>query len=725
MKRRDFVMGAGGGLLAVGGGRAAPEKQATGGRGPMSTRKLLEGLEPGTIETIAGVGWREGGEAASTDAGWPLGTVRNARGELIVVDYHGHRIFRIDRAGILHRFAGDGVPGFSGDGGPALSARFNAPHDLWQDRHGNLFVSDLLNFRIRRIDGTTGIVTTVAGCGRRGRRGDGGPALEAELNITSGIATDRAGNLYVADEIDCTVRRVDARTGIITRFAGIGVGGYNGDGIPALEAALYHPEHLALDAEDNLYICDNSNDRIRRVDRRGIIETVAGNPFMAQIDGLMSRSSAGDGGPAREALILMPDALFVDRRDDIYIGEKYGYRIRRVDARTGRIETIAGTGVPGFGADGDVGPRSVINSCESGLWVDDDRSVFWGDCSGRLRRVDGATGIVRTVLGGPDIGDRRKATEAFLRAPAGIAVSSGTLYFADGWNHRVRAIDLESWAIRTVAGNGAREFGGDGEAAVDAMLGNPYDVALDAGGNLFIADSRRSHVRRVDASGVITSCVGNGFPWDAGDGGAAVSARVTQPLSVAVGPEGDLYVGDGIGRIRRVDGRTRRIATFAGTGIRGYAGDGGPAVEARITQPFALAFGPDGTLYFADSGNHAIRRVDREGRISTIVGTGKSGASPAGRPGTATDLASPRGVAVGSDGTVYVADTDNHRILALDPAGRIDLVAGAAEGGDGPDGPADRCRLNRPHNLALAAGCLLISDYGNNRIRAVKLARRR
>lgn len=723
MNRRDFVMGTGGGLLGV--GRAAPEKRSMGGRGPMSTRKLLESLEPGTIETVAGVGWREGTEAASTDAGWPVGVVRNPRGEVIVVDYHGQRIFRIDRAGILHRFASDGVPGFSGDGGPALAARFNAPHDLWQDRQGNLFVSDLLNFRIRRIDGATGVVTTVAGCGRRGRGGDGGPALEAELNITSGVATDSAGNLYLADEIDCTVRRVDARTGIITRYAGLGVGGYNGDGIPAVQAALYHPEHLACDAEDNLYICDNSNDRIRKVDTRGIITTVLGNPIAAGVDGQHSRSSSGDGGPAVEATLIMPDSLFVDGRGDIYVGEKYGFRIRHVDARTGIVRTVVGTGIPGFGRDGDVGERTQINACEVGLWVDPDGSVLWTDCGGRLRRVDPHTRIVTTLFGGTSVGDGGPARAASLTGPAGIAVApDGTIYFADMWNQRVRAIAPDG-TIRTVAGNGARHYGGDGGPATEAYLGNPSAVALDREGNVYIADPRHSHIRRVDRSGTISAYVGNGFARDRGDGGSRLAAEITAPRSVAIGPDGALYLGDVVGRIRRVDAGTGRIETAVGCGLQGYRGDGGPATRARIMQPSAIVFDRRGDLLFADSGTHTVRRVDRTGTITTLAGTGVPGFSPDGTPATRAELRSPSGLAVDDAGRIYVAEAGNHRIRRVERDGTLRTLAGTGEPGDGGDGgPALKCRFNELSGIALIEpDALLVSDHFNSRVRVVKLDR--
>ncbi len=599
----------------------------------MSLRTFLRNLPPGQVATIAGVGWHSGTEAAATDAGWPMGVVRDPKGDLLVVDYHGQRIWRIDGEGILHPFAGDGVQGFAGDGGPASDARFDSPHDLWRDREGNLYLSDLGNHRIRRIDAATGVITTVAGCGVRGREGDGGPATEAQLDISSGVAKDSQGNLYIADEPSSTVRKVDTQ-GIIRRYAGIGVGGFNGDGIPALEAALYHCEHLAVDSRDNLYICDNSNDRIRKVDRRGILTTVLGNPYPAGVDCGSLRSSIGDGGPAVDACIIMPDAIFIDARDNLYVAEKYGFRVRRVDAATGIVRTVVGTGVPGFGDDGDVGPKSQINSCECGLWADPDGTTFWSDCSGRLRKVDGRTGIVSTVLGGVSVRDGGLATNAFITGPNGIAAGSdGTLYFADLWGQRIRAVDLETWQIRTVAGNGVRFYGGDGGAAVDAYLGNPHDVAQGPDGEIYIADTRYNRIRRVDPAGSIATHVGTGMSYDSGDGGPSVSAAVTAPLAVTASPRGEVYLGDSVGRIRRVDPDTGVITTVAGTGRPGFGGDGGPAREASISGPSALTLDREGNLYFADTGNHAVPLRRRQRTDADRGRDGTPGAGSRRRPG--------------------------------------------------------------------------------------------
>ncbi len=703
----------------------------------MNLVQFFADLPPGTIASIAGVGYSEGIPAAAADAGWPLGVVRLPDGDLIACDYHAHRLWRIDQEGILHTFAGDGVPGNSGDGGPAAKARFFCPHDLSRDREGNLFLSDLCNHTIRRIDYQTGIINRVAGTGQVGRGGDGGLATESELDCTCGVAVDDEGNIYLSSEWMNTIRRVDARTGIIETvfgqiarhypsergqsrpFAGPGLSlmGYHGDGGPASEAAFYHPEHLAFDSKGDLYVCDNSNDRIRKIDRRtGIITTVLGNG---------QRASNGDGGPAVEASTLMPDAICLDVHDNLYVGEKYGFRVRKVDARSGIVTTLVGNGVPGFGEEGLHGSQTTCNSCEAGIWADPDGTVYWGDCSGRLRRYDGGTGIVTTALGGTSVHDGEAATQGFLCGPAGLSSGpDGHIYFADKWNQRVRGIDPERGLIRTVAGNGARAYGGDNRPAPEAYLGNPHDVSVDARGRVVIADTRHGHVRRVDEDGVIRVVAGTAQQWDKGDGGPAVGACLVHVLCVAHGPGGDIYLGDGgVGRIRRIDARSGIITTVAGTGLPGCDGDNGPATRARIGSPTAICFDAGGTLYFADQAFHVIRKVDPRGVITTLAGCGEAGYSPDGTPALKARLNQPTGLAVSRSGRIYFSDTCNNRVRYIAPDGTLKTVAGSAEAGDaGDNGPAIRARLNHPHGLCFyGEDILLISDHFNNRIKAVKL----
>lgn len=703
----------------------------------MNLIDLFERLAPGTIETIAGVGYHDAVPAKETDAGWPMGVVRRSDGDVIVCDYQAHRLWRIDNDGILHRFAGDGVSGAEGDDGPALDARFFHPHDLSQDHEGNLYLSDLGNRTIRRIDARTGIITRVAGCGRTGRGGDGGPALEAELDCTCGVAVDREGNIFLSDEWANNIRRIDARTGIIDTWAGLNARhhlsehgasrpaagprhslmGYHGDGGPASEAAFYHPEHLAFDSKGNLYVCDNSNDRIRKIDAEsGIITTVLGNG---------QRSSNGDGGPAAKASVLMPDSICLDAHDNLYVGEKYGFRVRKVEAKTGIVRTLVGTGVPGFGDEDVLGTETTCNSAEAGIYADPDGSVYWGDCSGRLRRCDGTTGIVTTVLGGTSVHDGEESTRAFLCGPGGLSLApDGRLCVADVWNQRIRSIDLQSGITQTVAGNGARAYGGDGGPAVEAYLGNPHDVSVDSGGRVVIADTRHGHVRRVDCNGIIHGVAGAAFQWDKGDGGPANCACLVHVMSVAHDTHDNIYIGDaGVGRIRKVDRESGTIDTVAGCGLPGYTGDGGLAREAKIGRPTALHFDGKGNLYFTDEAHHVVRKVDVDGRISTVVGSGEPGFSPDGTPAVDARIHTPFGLAVTDDGTIYFSDSYNHRVRWIAPDGTLQTIAGCAVPGDrGDGGTASVASINEPHGLCLyGKDILLISDRNNNRIKAMRL----
>ncbi|MBM3265296.1 MAG: SMP-30/gluconolactonase/LRE family protein [candidate division Zixibacteria bacterium] len=697
----------------------------------------FRGLAAGRMITLAGVGQRHGIPAKEADAGWPMGVTRNPGGDLIVVDYQWNRIWRIDRDGILHPFAGDGIPGNSGDGGPASEARFYWPHDLTQDRHGNLYLSDLGNYTIRRIDGKTGVVTRVAGSGALGRGGDGGPAIDAELDCTCGVAVDAGGHLFLASEWMNNIRRVDARTGIIETvfgqiarhypsehgnsrpFAGPGLalGGYHGDGGPARDAGFFHPEHLAFDSAGALYVCDNSNDRIRKIDMKtGIVTTILGTG---------QRASNGDGGPAVEASVLMPDAICVDAHDNLYVGEKYGFRIRKVDRRTGIVRTLVGTGVPGFGEEGLHGSITRCNSVESGICADPDGTVFWGDCSGRLRRYDGTTGIVTTVLGGTSVHDGETADRAFLNGPGGLSVGpDGHIYITDAWAQRVRAIDPATGVIRAVAGTGARAYGGDNGPAIEAHLGNPQDISVDAEGRVVIADHRHGHVRRVDRDGIIRNLAGAAFQWDKGDGGPAIQACLVNPASVAHAPDGSVFVGDAVGRIRKINAQTGIITTVAGVGRSGLTGDGGPATKAKIGNPVALCFDRHGHLYVADAVYHVIRRVDAEsGTITTVAGCGVAGFSPDGTRATDARICAPWGVAVDHAGGVYFSDSKNNRVRRITENGALETVVGNGVPGDaGDEGAATEMRLNEPHSLCFYGDdLLLVGDHLNNKIRAVKL----
>ena len=582
------------------------------------------------------------------------------------------------------------------------------PHDLCLDARGNLYFSQLgargpdegPEF-IYRIDAETGILTIVAGSGKKGRGGEGRPALEAEFDTTTGVAVDADGNIFICDRMASTARVVDAKTGILSKYLG-------------LEAGFKHPEHLALDSADNLYVCDNGNNCIHRIDRKtGIISTVLGTG---------ANTSSGDGRPAREASTGIPDALFIDKLDNLYVGEVGGCRVRKVDAKTGIVTTLAGTDVPGFGEEGLPGPQTRCDPIESGLWADPDGTVIFSDSSGRLRRIDAETGIVTTIAGGTSIHDGGAATQAFIGCPRGICSGlDGTIYIADMQQDRIRAIDPSTGVIRTVAGGGGRGFGGDGGPATSARFLNPYGVTVDPVGRVVIADTLNNRVRRVEANGIINTIAGNGEASDRGDGGYARNAAVHSPHAVACRQNGDILIGDSTGRIRLID-REERIRTVVGTGIQGWTGDGGLATSARIGTPAAISFDASGTLYFADLTHHAIRAVSQGGIMSTIAGSGKEGFSPDGTLAKEARLSRPYGLAVRPSGTIYFSDARNNRVRKIDGDGCLETVAGSDGGDSGDGGAATRAQLNEPHGLCFYGDdLLLISDHYNSRIRAVRL----
>ncbi|NWF93671.1 MAG: hypothetical protein HXY46_12185, partial [Syntrophaceae bacterium] len=332
------------------------------------------------------------------------------------------------------------------------------------------------------------VIETVAGNGTFGSSGDGGPATEAQLGTPIGVTVDALGNLYIADFGNSMIRRVDTN-GIITRVAGTGIWGYSGDGGPATQAKLNFPYDIKVDPLGNLYIADLDNHRIRKVDTNGIITTIAGTG---------RGGYSGDGGPAIQAQLYSPMGIALDCSGNLYIGEFNNHRIRKVDTN-GIITTIAGTGMPGYSGDG-----------------------------------------------GP-------AIQAKMWNPTGLTVDClGNLYFSDEGNSRIRKVDTKG-TITTIAGNGLWGYSGDGGLATKAMLGSLYGVALDNSGNLYIAQRDFGRIRKVDTEGIITTVAGNGYSGYSGDGGPPIEARLNNPYGVAVDGGGNLYIADEINsRIRKV-----------------------------------------------------------------------------------------------------------------------------------------------------------------------------
>ncbi|MFI7292020.1 RICIN domain-containing protein [Streptomyces anulatus] len=318
-------------------------------------------------------------------------------------------------------------------------------------------------------------------------------------------------------------------------------------------------------------------------------------------------------------------------------------------------------------------------------------------------------------------GENDAALSAQLKLPYGIAVdSTGTLYFSDYSNHRVRRVTTDG-KISTVAGTGSAGYGGDGGPAATAQLNCPREVAVDSAGTVYVADAANNRIRKITTDGKISTVAGTGAAGSGGDNGPAASAQLNKPFGVAVDSTGALYIAEfGSHRIRRVtaDGK---ITTFAGTGVAGSGGDGGPAGSAQLNTPYAVVMDRDDAVYIADSGNHRVRKVGSDGKISTVAGTGAAGFGGDDGPATAAKLNKPYGIVLDTTGTLYISEYANHRVRRVAVDGKISTVAGtgaAAFGGD--DGPAAAAKLNSPFGLAVdCVDTLYIADHLNNRIRKI------
>jgi NHL repeat-containing protein len=329
------------------------------------------------------------GQAPAIALAHPNGLALDTGGNLFITDIGTHRVLKLDRRGVLTGVAGTGEGGFNGDGQPAAKARLFAPHDVALDGSGSLLVADTYNHRVRRVD-RKGTITTVAGSGKGGYAGDNGPALKASLNNPQGIAAAPDGSLFIADTYNHVVRRVDPK-GIITTFAGTEAG-LAGDGGPANKAQLSLPMAMAVAKDGAIYISDAGNNRIRRVNREGIIETVLGS---GPGSGTAGAGFAGDGGPVEKARIFAPADLECSPSGDLFLSDSGNNRIRVISK--GVITTLAGSGTSGFGGDGGSALAAVLNTPQK-IALGRDGSVFIADrANGRVRRVDGA-GSIQSII---------------------------------------------------------------------------------------------------------------------------------------------------------------------------------------------------------------------------------------------------------------------------------------------------------------------------------------
>ena len=593
----------------------------------------------------------------------------------------------------------DTVAGSSnvGDGGPALHAPLRDGESIAVDHAGNLYVADAGDHRIRKItpDGT---ISTLAGTGIAGFSGDDGPARLAQLNLPYGVASDAAGNLYIADLGNNRIRRISPN-GVISSLPG----------------TFRSPRNVLADAQGNLYVSEFDGNRVRRINSDGTVVTVAGTG---------ASGHSGDYGLAALATLNSPAGLALDSSSALYIADSGNAQIRKVAG--GTITTVLGNGVPGSSS-----PMQL--NLPTGVALDAFGNLYVADSANHRIRKLAISGTVSTIA---------------LPARDIAFDSSSNLLIASG-EHLTKL--LVSGAIATIAGDGSYLFRGDGGPATQARLNQPNAVAVDKAGALWIADTGNSRIRSVSAAGLITTATstlhapaalsldpagnllvadppaaviwqlaatsatqslaavaGNGFQSFSGDGIPALSSALSLPSGVVAAPAGGFYIADTANnRVRRVNTGSF-LATVAGLDRGGFNGDG-IALGASLDGPTALALDSAGTLYIADTGNNRIRKLTPDGQLFTV----------AGGPTAALALNHPRGLTLDPAGTLWIADTGNHRILTLSPSGTVAVAAGVGTPGFAGDGAdALSAQFFSPSGLAVdSTGNIVVADTGNNRIR--------
>jgi sugar lactone lactonase YvrE len=615
------------------------------------------------------------------------------------------------------------------------------------DAAGNVYVADTSNHRVRKLT-PTGQLTTLAGDGTPGFAD--GPGATARFSGPQGVAVDAAGNLCVADAGNHRIRKISA-AGVVSTLAGEGSPAF-ADG-PGATARFSTPVGVAVDAAGNVYVGDRINERIRKISPTGVVSTLAGtgtngfadgpgatakfshpegvavdaagNVYVADEDtnrirkvtpaGVVS-TLAGDGtrafadGPGATARFNAPDGVAVDAAGNVYVADTDNHRLRKITP-TGSVSTLAGDAAHATDGQGAFGR---FNS-PKGVAVDAAGNLYVADRGNHLIRKVTPAGLVSTLAGSISGFADGTVVAAPFRDAEGVAVdAAGNLYVADTDQHRVRKV-TPGGVITTLAGGVSGGFS-DGQGA-DARFQNPHGMAVDASGNTYVADWNNHRIRKITPAGVASTLAGDGTAGFVDGPGA--TARFNGPQGVALDGVGNVYVADGGNQRIRTITPAGVVATLAGSGAAGFAD--GPGAAAQFSNPLGLALDGVGNDYVSDAGNHRIRKVRPTGEVTSLAGDGTLGFADG--PGPSARFAFPQGLAVDGAGKLYVADRDNHRIRVVDPLGVVTTLAGTGSVGFS-NGPGSGALFSKPQGLAVdATGTVYVVEEGSPVLRVLRPGR--
>jgi len=599
------------------------------------------------------------------------------------------------------------IGGMGSADGIGAAARFNNPRALAYD-NGSLYVTDQRNYSIRKIDVATGAVTTLAGSALSPGSTDGIGAA-ARFDHPFGLAADGAGNLYVADMDNDTIRKIVIATGAVSTIAGTTDAAGSTDANGA-NARFNHPHGMVWDGAGSLYIVDGGNFTIRKLDvASGDVTTVAGTAG--------SRGSAdAPMGPGSTARFSSTHALAF-HNGNLYVADTRNQTIRQIVVATGVVTTLAGT-APSSGYTDAVGAAARFSK-PKGIVADGNGTLYVADTdNNRLRAVAEADGTT-TTLAGHDYGSLDGAgVGAHFAGPMALAYDgAGNLYCADGWGHTIRKVAIAGAVVTTLAGAAGGDGLMDGVGAA-ALFMRPHGIAVD-GTTVWVADMQSHVIRKIDlATNRVSTLAGSGQAGSAD--GVAAAAQFNNPYAVLSDGAGTLYVADGGNdTIRKIDVATATVTTLAGSAQQ-TGGTDATGAAARFNGPAALALS-GGTLYVADRNNQTIRAVDvASGAVTTLAGTAGAQGSTDGT-GSAARFKNPMGLALDQSGNLYVADASNSTIRKIVVAtGAVTTLSGKPGSSGSADGDAATARFYMPHALALdGMGNLLVADARNHAVRKV------
>jgi hypothetical protein len=667
--------------------------------------------EPYTFTTLAGGGGYSTNQAGSTARfSGPLAVAVDDGGNVYVADSGNNSISKVTPAGTVTTVAGR--PGsFGSANGTGSAARFNQPSGVALDSAGNIYVGDTLNHIIRKVT-PAGVVTTLAGqAGSAGSANEAGTA--ARFYQPWGTAVDNAGNVYVGDSYNHTIRKVTP-AGVVTTLAGFVGSAGSADGTNR-NARFNFPSGLAVDSATNIYVADGENHTIRKVTLVGtnwVVTTLAGK----------AGSSGSTDGMNSDARFNTPFAVAVDSAGNLYVTDTFNSLIRKLtpDGTNWVVRTIAGLAGSVGSANGTGGTARFNNP--AAVAVDSTGNLYVADTLNNLIRkmtLAGTNWVVTTlvVTGGVFGSAEGTGINARFNGPSSVAVDRAkNVYVADQINHTIRKVTPEG-LVTTLAGLAGDGGSSDG-VGKDARFSSPSGVAVDSAANIYVADTWNCTIRKVTPTGVVSTLAGQPGIIGGTDG-KNNQARFLNPQGVAVDKAGNLYVADTWAHtIRKVTpvGTNWVVTTLAGRFDR-YGFRDGTGTNAVFNVPSSVAVDTIGNAYVADTLNHLVRKVTPAGVVTTFAG-GAGLAGSVDGTGTAARFYAPTGVAVDSADNIYVADTYNNTIRKVTPGRVVTTLGGMPDNIGTANGTGSTARFSNPAGLAVDVdGNVYVADFYFNTVR--------